>query len=132
MMVTLFVVCPPISLRNMAYNAPGGSASLTDVLCQTDIGPLAVCNTQGLSMTTFDAPIQTALKDSVQAGQSSAETFGIYVDYEAAQAAPTGDVVSDVGILFGGNLAYDNTFFNSGPPLVSQLRRSGHVQLSPI
>ncbi len=40
--------------------------------------------------------------------------FGLYLDYAATKGSEVDTIVQSLGTFFGGNLAYDNHFYNNG------------------
>jgi len=72
----------------------------------------------GVAYTTLPSPLEQTLQEKVESGHESVESFGLYCDYAATIGSTTDTIVPSLGIYFGGNVALNNTFYNSGTPQV--------------
>ena len=115
----------------MAYSALNGGVSVPspdfNVLslwsqsCEIDNKSVGTCNTVDLATVTLPAPLEQTLKEDDESGYISAEAFGLYCDYAATIGSKYDTIVPSLGIFFGGNMALNNTFYNSGTPQVRLL-----------
>ena len=76
------------------------------------------CNTANLTSKTLPAPLEQTLKEDTASGSISTGVFGLYCDYAATIGSEADTIVPGLGIFFGGNMALNNTFYNSGTPQV--------------
>jgi hypothetical protein len=79
---------------------------------------IGTCNTGNLPVVTLPSPLEQTLQEKVESGHESVESFGLYCDYAATIGSTTDTIVPSLGIYFGGNVALNNTFYNSGTPQV--------------
>jgi len=71
-----------------------------------------------MASTNLPAPLEQTLKENVESEYISAEAFGLYCDYAATIGSKVDTIVPSLGVFFGGNMALNNTFYNSGTPQV--------------
>ncbi|KAK1737485.1 hypothetical protein QTG54_011771 [Skeletonema marinoi] len=95
------------------------SLSLWSQYCEIDNKSVGTCNTADLATVTLPAPLEQTLKEDDESGYISAEAFGLYCDYAATIGSEYDTIVPSLGIFFGGNMALNNTFYNSGTPQVA-------------
>jgi len=76
------------------------------------------CNTGNMTKVIIPAPLEQTLKEDTASGSISTGVFGLYCNYAATIGSNVDTVVSSLGIFFGGNMALNNTFYNSGTPQV--------------
>jgi hypothetical protein len=72
------------------------------------------CNTGNMTQVYLPPPLEQTLVQDYNSGQITAAAFGLYLDYAAAMGSEVDTVVPSLGIYFGGDLAYDNQFYNNG------------------
>ena len=100
-----------------------GSVALSDVdveICKKIDGTSGRnCNSDGLVQPDLPSPIEASLKLNVESGYDHADAFGLYVDYEATRGAIEDELASGLGALFGGDMAFNNSYYKGGRPQVS-------------
>jgi hypothetical protein len=79
---------------------------------------LGTCNYGSFNGTTLTPPLEQSLQEGVDSGYDSVEAFGLYCEYAATIGSKTDTIVPSLGAFFGGNVALNNTFYNSGTPQV--------------
>lgn len=72
------------------------------------------CDTGNMTKVNLRPPLEQALVQDYNSGQITAEAFGLYLDYAATIGSEVGTIVPSLGIYFGGDLAYDNRYYNDG------------------
>ena len=77
------------------------------------------CNTANMTKGILPSPLEQTLKEDTASGSISTEVFGLYCDYAATAGSKVDTIVPSLGIFFGGDMALNNTFYNSGTPQVS-------------
>ena len=77
------------------------------------------CNTANMTKKTLPAPLEQTQKEHTASGLISTRVFGLYCDYAATAGSKVDTIVPSLGIFFGGDMALNNTFYNSGTPQVS-------------
>ena len=122
---------PLNGIIGVAYSALNGgvsvpspdfnSLSLWSQSCEIDNKSVGTCNTVDLATVTLPAPLEQTLKEDDESGYISAEAFGLYCDYAATIGSKYDTIVPSLGIFFGGDMALNNTFYNSGTPQVRLL-----------
>jgi hypothetical protein len=75
---------------------------------------IGICNYGNMTMVTPNPPLEQTLEQDYNSGQITAAAFGLYLDYSATIGSKVDTIVPSLGIYFGGNVAYDNQFYNSG------------------
>ena len=78
------------------------------------------CDTGNMTQVNLNPPLQQALQQDYNSGQITAAAFGLYLDYAAAMGSKVDMVVPSLGIYYGGDLAYDNPFYNNGKVQVAK------------
>ena len=90
--------------------------------CESD-DPLykswGTCNTANMTKKILPAPLEQTLKEDTASGNIEEGAFGLYCDYTATIGSKVNTIIPSLGIFFGGNMALNNTFYNSGTPQVS-------------
>jgi len=69
------------------------------------------------------APLEQTLKEDTASGAISSGAFGLYCDYAATIGSKVDTIVPSLGIFFGGDMALNNTLYNSGTPQVCFVTR---------
>ena len=64
-----------------------------------------------------------------ESGQITSEAFGLYLDYAATKGSEVDTIVPSLGIFFGGNVAYDNQFYNNGKVQVAKTTSANNGDL---
>ena len=77
------------------------------------------CNTSNMTTEHLPSPLEQTLKEHTASGLISTRVFGLYCDYAATMRSKVDTIVPSLGIFFGGDMALNNTFYNSGTPQVS-------------
>eukprot|EP00984_Skeletonema_dohrnii_P009232 scaffold3522_cov82-Skeletonema_dohrnii-CCMP3373.AAC.4 len=90
--------------------------SLWNKTCEVDNKSVGTCNYGNLTSENLPAPLEQTLSEDVESGYISAEAFGLYCDYAATIGSKVDTIVPSLGIYFGGDMALNNTFYNSGTP----------------
>ena len=80
---------------------------------------LGTCNTANMTTKILPSPLEQTLKEHTASGSISTRVFGLYCDYAATMGSQVDTIVPSLGIFFGGDMALNNTFYNSGTPQVS-------------
>ncbi len=78
------------------------------------------CDSGNMTKVTLTSPLKQALDQDYISGQITAAAFGLYLDYAATMGSKVDTVVPSLGIYFGGDLAYDNQFYNNGKVQVAK------------
>ena len=90
--------------------------------CESD-NPLykswGTCNTDNMTTKILPSPLEQTFKEDTASGSISTGVFGLYCDYAATIGSQVDTIVPSLGIFFGGDIALNNTFYNSGTPQVS-------------
>jgi hypothetical protein len=79
---------------------------------------VGTCNYGNMTKIDLPSPLEQSLKGGVYSGYDSVEAFGLYCDYAATIRSKTDTIIPSLGAFFGGNVALNNTFYNSGTPMV--------------
>ena len=79
---------------------------------------VGTCSTANMKTKILPSPIEQTLKEDTASGSISTGVFGLYCDYAATFGSTVDTIVPSLGIFFGGNIALNNTFYNSGTPQV--------------
>ncbi|KAL7452445.1 hypothetical protein ACHAWC_004168 [Mediolabrus comicus] len=91
------------------------------------------CDLSNMTKVNLDAPLQQALEQDYNSEKITATAFGLYLDYAAAMASHEVDtVVPSLGIYYGGDLAYDNQFYNNGKVQVAETTSVKTVEYGDI
>eukprot|EP00984_Skeletonema_dohrnii_P009139 scaffold3457_cov111-Skeletonema_dohrnii-CCMP3373.AAC.4 len=119
---------PLNGIIGVAYSALNGgvsvpspdfnSLSLWSQSCEIDNKSVGTCNTADLASVTLPAPLEQTLKEDDESGYISTEAFGLYCDHAATIGSKVDTIVPSLGIFFGGDMALNNIFYNSGTPQV--------------
>lgn len=72
------------------------------------------CDSGNMTNVNLKPPLEQALEQDYSSGRISAAAFGLYLDYAATVGSEVGTIVPSLGIYFGGDLAYDNQYYNDG------------------
>jgi hypothetical protein len=75
---------------------------------------VGMCNNGNLSWTTLPSPLEQSLQEDVDSGYDSVEAFGLYCEYAATIGSYPDTIIPSLGAYFGGDVALNNTFYNSG------------------
>ena len=89
--------------------------------CEIDNKSFGTCNTGNMTSKNLPPPLEQTLNEDVETGYISAPAFGLYCAYAATIGSKVDTIVPSLGIFFGGNMALNNTFYNSGTPQVRLL-----------
>jgi len=92
--------------------------SLWNESCQVDNKSVGSCTGNNMTKVPLPAPLEQILKEDDESGYISAEAFGLYCDYAATIGSKLDTIVPSLGIFFGGDMAFNNTFYNGGTPQV--------------
>ena len=107
--------------QNTVVEVPSPDFDLWHESCERD-DPFyksgGYCKTDNLTSVTLPSPLEQTLKDDTAASLISTGVFGLYCDYAATFGSKVDTIVPSLGIFFGGNIALNNTFYNSGTPQV--------------
>jgi len=76
------------------------------------------CNSGNMTKIPLPSPLEQSLQEGVDSGYNSVEAFGLYCDYAATNRSEKDKIIPSLGIYFGGDVALNNTFYNSGTPQV--------------
>ena len=115
---------PVIELPSPGFNV----SSVWNEFCQNpnqadfSIGykTIGKCDTGNMTKVPLNPPLEQALVQDYNSGQISADAFGLYLDYAATIGSKVNTIVPSLGILFGGDLAYDNQYYNDGKVQVAK------------
>ena len=91
---------------------------------------LGYCNTDNMTVVYLNPPLEQSLVQAYNSGQNTVAAFGLYLDYAAAMASDVGTISSSLGIYFGGDLAYNNQFYNNGKVQVADTFSCGEYTLN--
>jgi len=100
--------------------------SLWNKSCEVHNKSVGTCNDGNLTSENLPAPLEQTLSEDVESGYISAEAFGLYCDYAATIGSKVDTIVPSLGIYFGGDMALNNTFYNSGTPQVASVLYCGN------
>jgi hypothetical protein len=78
------------------------------------------CDTGDMTQVYLNPPLEQSLGQDYNSGQIKAAAFGLYLDYAATIGSKVDMIVPSLGILFRGDLAYDNQFYNDGKVQVAK------------
>jgi hypothetical protein len=78
------------------------------------------CDTDNMTDVSLKPPLEQTLVENYNSGQITADAFGVYLDYAATIGSKVDTLVPSLGIFFGGDLAYDNPFYNNGKVQVAK------------
>jgi len=109
------------SAGNSGVNIPSPDFNVLNLWnqsCEIDNKSVGTCNAGNMASTNLPAPLEQTLKENVESEYISAEAFGLYCDYAATIGSKVDTIVPSLGVFFGGNMALNNTFYNSGTPQV--------------
>jgi len=110
------------SVANRGHKLPSPDfniLSLWNQSCEIDNKSFGTCNTGNMTSKNLPPPLEQTLNEDVETGYISAPAFGLYCDYAATIGSKVDTIVPSLGIFFGGDMALNNTFFNSGTPQVA-------------
>ena len=75
---------------------------------------VGTCSTANMKTKILPSPIEQTLKEDTASGSISTGVFGLYCDYAATFGSTVDTIVPSLGIFFGGDMALNNIFYNSG------------------
>ena len=107
-----------------AVELPSPDFDLWHESCESD-DPLyksvGYCKTDNIFMksVSLPSPLEQTLKEDTASGNIEEGAFGLYCDYAATIGSQVDTIVPSLGIFFGGDMALNNVFYNSGTPQVS-------------
>jgi len=93
-------------------------SSMWNQSCVVDGESRGSCDVGDTTTVDLPPPIDQELGESIKTGNNENAAFGLYCDYAATIGSKVDTVVPSLGIYFGGDLAMNNTFYNSGSPQV--------------
>jgi len=102
--------------------------SLWNESCQVDNKSVGSCTGNNMTKVPLPAPLEQILKEDDESGYISAEAFGLYCDYAATIGSKLDTIVPSLGIFFGGDMAFNNTFYNGGTPQVAAVGKCGEYR----
>lgn len=117
------------STANKYFLPTNGSITLSDIdieVCEVDGIPQRTCDKHDLTETELINPLEATLQLDVESGLDHAEAFGLYVDYGATKGSVENEYVPGLGAYFGGDMAFNNPYYNRGTVQVSR------VMLNPV
>ena len=109
---------------NSAVNIPSPDFNVLNLWnqsCESDDSyyrSFGTCNTGNMTVKTLPALLEQMLKENTASGSISTGVFGLYCDYAATIGSKVDSIVPSLGVFFGGDVALNNTFYNSGTPQV--------------
>lgn len=95
-----------MSLWNISCSNPNEDAAEYKTIGNCDIG--------NMTQLYLPPPLEKTLEKDDESGYTKDEAFGLYLNYAATIGSEVDTIVPSLGIFFGGNLAYNNEFYNKG------------------
>ncbi len=86
---------------------------------------VGICDCGSMKGGYKNPPLEQALFQDDKSGQITSAAFGLYLDYAATKGSEANTIVPSLGIFFGGDLAYDNQFYNNGKVQVAETLNCG-------